>query len=48
MGDIYKNFEEYNPNNKRKLSIAFDDTIADVLSNKKFNPIVTALLIRGT
>ena len=27
--------------------IAFDNMIADVLSNKKLNPIVTELFIRG-
>ena len=27
--------------------IAFDDMIADMLSNKKLNPIVTELFIRG-
>ena len=47
MDDIYKNIEEYNPNKKRKILIAFDDTIADMLSNKKLNPIVTELFIRG-
>ena len=26
----------------------FDDVIADMLSNKKLNPIVTELFIRGT
>ena len=41
MNDIYKNIEEYNPNKKRKISIIFDDTIADMLSNKKLNPIVS-------
>ena len=43
MGDIYKNIKEYNPNKKRKKLIAFDDMIADMLSNKK----VTELFIRG-
>ena len=47
MNDIYKNIEEYNPNKKRKILIAFDDMIADMLSNKKLNPIVTELFIRG-
>ena len=46
MGDIYKNIEEYNPNIKRKILILFDDIIADMLSNKKRNPIVTELFIR--
>ena len=43
MNDIYKNIEEYNPNKERKILIAFDDTIADMLSNKKLNPIVSEL-----
>ena len=47
MDDIYKNIEEYNPDKKRKLLIVFDDMIADMLSNKKLNPIVTELFIRG-
>ena len=47
IDDIYKNIEEYNPNKKRKILIAFDDIIADMLGNKKLNPIVTELFIRG-
>ena len=47
MDNIYKNIEEYNPNKKRKILIVFDDIIADMLSNKKLNPIVTELFIRG-
>ena len=42
-----KNIEEYNPNKKCKLIIIFDDMIADMLSNKKLNPVVTELFIRG-
>ena len=34
MDDIYKNIEEYNPNEKQKISIVFDDMIADMLSKK--------------
>ena len=44
---IYKNIEEYNPNKKRKILIIFDDMIADMLSNKNLNPIVTKLFIGG-
>ena len=40
MDDIYKDIEEYNPNKKRKMLIVFDDMIADMLNNKKLNPIV--------
>ena len=47
MGNFYKNIEEYNPNKKRKISIFFDDMIADMLNDKKVNPIVTELFIRG-
>ena len=47
MDDIYENIEEYNPNKKWKILIAFDDMIADTLSNKKLNPILTELFIRG-
>ena len=32
-----------NPNKKRKILIAFDDMIADMLSNKKLNSIVNEL-----
>ena len=47
MCDIYKNIEEYNPNEKRKIFIVFDDMITDMLNNKKRNPIVTELFISG-
>ena len=43
--DIYKNIEEYNPNEKRKILIVFDDMIVNVLSNKTLNPIITELFI---
>ena len=46
MDDIPKNFEESNPSNKEKILIVFDDMIADMLSNKKLNPIVAELFIR--
>ena len=45
--DIYKNIKKYNPNKKRKMLIIFDDMITDMLSNKKFNPTVTEIFIRG-
>ena len=47
MDDIYKDIEEHNPNKKRKVLIAFDNMIADILSNQIFmrgrklnNPLV--------
>ena len=47
MDDIYKSIEEYNPNKKWKILIGFDDMIADMIGNKKFNSIVTEIFIRG-
>ena len=47
MDDIYKSIEEYDLNKKRKIVVVFDDMIVDMLSNKKFNLIVTELFIRG-
>ena len=43
--DIYKNIEDYNPNKKRKILIAVDDMITDMLSNKKLNIRVRKLNI---
>ena len=40
MEDVYKNIEEYNPGKKRKVLIAFDDMIPDMINNEKLNPIV--------
>ena len=47
MDDIYKIIEEYNQNKKRKILIAFDDMIVNMVSNRKLNPIVTELFFRG-
>ena len=47
MDDIYKNIEEYNQNKKPKILTVFDDMVADMLNNKKLNPIATELFIRG-
>ena len=47
MQHVYKNIEEYNPGKKRKVLIVCDDMIADMINNKKLNPAVTELFIRG-
>ena len=36
MNDVYENINNYNPNRKRKISIVFDDMIADIMTNKNF------------
>ena len=45
--DIYENIEDYNPNKKHKILIDFDGIIADMISSKKANLVVTDLFIRG-
>ena len=35
-----------NPNRKRRILIVFDDMIADIMTNKKFQAIIKELLIR--
>ena len=47
MDNIYKNIEDHNPNKKPKILIVFQDIFADLLNNKKRNPIVTELFIRA-
>ena len=46
MQDVYKNIEEYNIGKKRKIVIVFGDMIADMINNKKLNPVVIELFIR--
>ena len=46
MDGIYKNTEEYNLNKKRKILIVFDDSIADMHTNKKLYAVVTELFFR--
>ena len=47
MQDVYKNIEEYNLGKKHKILIVLDDMIADMINNKKLNPVVTEWFIRG-
>ena len=47
VNNIYKNIKEYSPNKKRKILIVFFNMITDMLSNKKCNPLVTELFVRG-
>ena len=47
MQDNSKTIEKHNLEKKRKIWIIFDDTIADMINNKKLNPIMTELFLRG-
>ena len=40
VDDVYKNIKEYNRNKERKILVVFD-MIDDMLSNRKYNPMVT-------
>ena len=48
MDKVYGNIDGYNPNRKRKILIAFDDIIADIMTNKNFQVIIKELFIRCT
>ena len=46
MDDVYGNIDDYNLKRKRKVLIVFDDMIADIMTNKRFQAIIKELLIR--
>ena len=46
MDDVYKNIDNYNPSRKRKVLTVFDDMIADIMTNKRFQAIIKELFIR--
>ena len=46
MDDVYENIDDYNPNIKRKILIVFDDIIADIMTNKRFQAVIKELFIR--
>ena len=46
MNGVYISIDNYNPKRKRKSLIVFDDMIADIMTNKKFQSIIKELFIR--
>ena len=46
MDDVYNNTDDYNPKRSRKILIIFDDMIADIKTNIKFQSIVKDLFSR--
>ena len=46
MDDVYNNIDNYIPKRKRKILTVFDDMIADIMTNKKFQAIIKELFIR--
>ena len=47
IDDVYENLEDYNPTNKRRVLLVFDDMTTYMESIKKLNSIVTELFVRG-
>ena len=45
MDDVYENISDCNPVRKRKKLIFFDDMIADMRTNKKFQATIKELFI---
>ena len=46
MDDVYNNIDDYNPRRQRIILIVFDDMIADIMTNKRFQAIIKELFIR--
>ena len=46
VDDVYQNIHDYKLSRKRKALIIFDDSIADIMTNKRFQAIIKELFIR--
>ena len=46
MDGVYKNIDDHNPNRTRKILIMFDDMIADIMTDKKFQAISKELFVK--
>ena len=46
MDDVYENINDFNPIRKRKKLIVFDDMIADIMTNRRFQAIIKELFVR--
>ena len=46
MDGVYESIHGYNPSRKKKFLIVFDDMIADIMGNRKFQAITKELFIR--
>ena len=46
IDDVYENIHDYNISRKRKILIASDDMIVDIMANKRFQVIIKELFIR--
>ena len=46
VDDVYYYIDDYNPKRKRKFLIVFDDMIAGIMTDKRFQAIIKELFIR--
>ena len=46
MHNVYVNIHDYNSSRKRKILIVFDDMIADIMTNRRFQATIKQLFIR--
>ena len=46
MDDVYENIDDYNLGRRRNIFIVFDDMIADIMINKRFQSIIKELFIK--
>ena len=46
MDDVYNNIDDYNPRRNKKNFIVFDNMVADIMTNKRFQTIIKELFIR--
>ena len=46
MDDVYENIHDYSSSRRRKIFIVFDDMIADIMDNKKFQIVIKELFFR--
>ena len=47
MDYVYDNIDDYNSNRRRKILIVFDEIIADIMTNRRFQAIIKKLFIRS-
>ena len=47
IDDVDNNVNDYNLHRKRKISVVFDDMIADIMTNKRFQVIIEEIFIRS-
>ena len=46
LDGVYENISDHNPTTEKKILIVFDDMIADIMTNRRFQAIIKELFIR--